>query len=361
MAAAAQMVNDLSRLEPWNVDEHHYPVDAPATEQFQFLLRYAILAPSVHNTQPWTFDVTQSEIRVFANIAAWLEVADRDQRDLYVSIGCAIENLLIAAAHFGWKSEVKYAPEPNNSLLVAAVKLTKQADAPPGGNADLFKAIVRRHTDHGSYDPEPVADSFLHALHTVVTEPELSCSFISDVNILSRLTDLMIKADATQFANSNYVAELEHWMSQGVFSTAWLLKKLSRLAIKVLQSEGAFGQNYWIILKDAPVVGAICSSVDDMSTRLESGRVFERLFLKATAVGLSLEPITHVLQVPDTRKEVAEIFDACGKYPQVVFRLGFRALDQTRSLRQPIESVLLQARPPLSTPPEYAVTHRRGS
>ena len=72
-------------VNPWQVVEHNFPEKRDETEKLKFLLRYAILAPSSHNTQPWAFTVGQDEIRVRLNLDRWLRAADPDRRDLHIS------------------------------------------------------------------------------------------------------------------------------------------------------------------------------------------------------------------------------------------------------------------------------------
>ena len=50
----ARIETDIA-TQPWAVAEADYPQGAGARERVRFLLRYAILAPSGHNTQPWLF------------------------------------------------------------------------------------------------------------------------------------------------------------------------------------------------------------------------------------------------------------------------------------------------------------------
>jgi len=46
----------------WDIDAGEFPTDGPVEDQATFLLRYAILAPSSHNAQPWAFDVAGNEL-----------------------------------------------------------------------------------------------------------------------------------------------------------------------------------------------------------------------------------------------------------------------------------------------------------
>jgi len=59
-------------VTPWQIKEHDFPRDGDSAEKLKFLLRYAILAPSSHNTQPWKFSVGKDEIRIFVDKTRWL-------------------------------------------------------------------------------------------------------------------------------------------------------------------------------------------------------------------------------------------------------------------------------------------------
>ncbi|RZN37990.1 MAG: nitroreductase, partial [Methanophagales archaeon ANME-1-THS] len=111
------------KVTPWQINAQDFPAEGSPREKLKFLLRYAILAPSSHNSQPWKFHIRDSEIDIFADKGRWLKVADADQRELHISVGCALENLLIAAEHFGYAHREEYFPGGEDSL-VALVKLT---------------------------------------------------------------------------------------------------------------------------------------------------------------------------------------------------------------------------------------------
>ena len=52
---------------------------------------YASKAPSGHNTQPWKFHITDGTITVLPNLEVALPVVDRSNRELFISLGCAVE------------------------------------------------------------------------------------------------------------------------------------------------------------------------------------------------------------------------------------------------------------------------------
>jgi len=80
------------------------------------LLRYAVLAPSSHNTQPWQFRITPEGIEVLPDLSRRLPIADPLDRELWLSVGSTIANLRVAAAHFGFATTILYNAE---TILVA--------------------------------------------------------------------------------------------------------------------------------------------------------------------------------------------------------------------------------------------------
>ncbi len=334
-----------AKCDPWAIREDDYPSSGSKMDRFTFLLRYAVLAPSVYNTQPWVFAVTDQGIRIFVNLSAWLKVADWDQRDMYLSIGCAIENLVIAADRFGFAATITYLPDSTNPTLVAFVKVNENTEENERTGNELFKAIPRRHTHHDRFDAGEVQQHVLNALQDCCTQDGVRSFFISDPEVLPRIAELLVLAEAKQFADPVYTTELLHWINQGNFGPSWLLKKLSRLAAKVLQNEGQLGPNHWTILKDAPVFGILAVKKDNPESRLCAGRAFERLFLTATSLGLSLEPMTNILQVPKCRMELAKLLPSPGLFPQMLFRLGNKAANHLYTSRRPIEESTVVSHP----------------
>ena len=68
---------------------------------YLFMIAQAVKAPSGHNTQPWLFKIAEGEIDILPDFTKSLPVVDPNHRELFVSLGCAAENLCIAAAHKG--------------------------------------------------------------------------------------------------------------------------------------------------------------------------------------------------------------------------------------------------------------------
>ena len=123
------------------------PFDGPAFEPWQdwknqqlsgplALLPSAILASSPHNTQPWLFLVSDNQIRVYADIERNLGSFDPYLREMHIGLGCAVENIAVAAPAFGFQAAVDYhdrtltsIPDNGGAQLVASITLIKQTPA----------------------------------------------------------------------------------------------------------------------------------------------------------------------------------------------------------------------------------------
>ncbi len=76
-------------LDPWQIEESDFPANGTTTEKLKFLLNYAILAPSGHNTQPWFFTIEDNAIELYADRTSTLPVVDPNNRELIISCGAA--------------------------------------------------------------------------------------------------------------------------------------------------------------------------------------------------------------------------------------------------------------------------------
>jgi hypothetical protein len=156
------------RREPWLIDEADFYEIEDGRAQKEFLLRYAVLAPSGHNTQPWTFRIADEGVEVRPDYSRRLPVADPADRELMISIGAAITNLRVAAAHFGFESTTLY---DGDGVLIALRETCK----PDEQLCALFPAITQRHTNRADFDRRPIDPD---GRRNWSTRPTAACSRI---------------------------------------------------------------------------------------------------------------------------------------------------------------------------------------
>jgi nitroreductase len=332
------------KATPREVDEADFPQESDSIDKLTHLLRYAILAPSSHNTQPWRFAVDGDQIRVYADKSRWLKVADADQRELHVSIGCALENLLIAAEHFGYGHQVAYLPQGEEDDLVVLVTFEHDGQASSFRSAVLFDAIPERRTNHNVYDAREIPQEDLERLEACCVEEGILLHTTNEAAIKRAVDEMIVRADAMQFADPAWREELGYWMGQGVFGTPWLMSKVAQLAVTYLNMGKGTAKKDSDLLMSAPVLAVISSSTDDRTAQVKAGQVFERVALMATALGIRVHPMSQILEIPEFKAEVAELIPAPDVVPQHTFRLGYAEREEGHTPRRPLADVLVQAR-----------------
>ncbi|RLA32780.1 MAG: hypothetical protein DRR03_08320 [Gammaproteobacteria bacterium] len=333
------MTQKESSTEAWELSASQFPAHGSARERLGFLLRYAILAPSTHNTQPWRFTTGSDRLLVYRDRSRWLQVADPSQRELHLSVGCALENLLIAARAFGYTPRVTYFPHPMGADCVAQVELPEPAALarPKGG---LLDAVTRRHTIRKPFRPRAVPEADLKRLETVCGDRTVML-YLSDDPLVKQRLELMVgEADARLFAEPAYREELGHWIGEGSFGNSWLLAKLGQLAMTYLDLGRSTAKHDSELLHSAPEIGILGTLDDDRLSQVKAGQQFERICLQAELLGLGVQPMSQLCQIPHIRSQLARFFPAPNVYSQQVFRIGYADRVEAPMPRRALEDAL---------------------
>src|SRR4051794_28635610 len=118
------------------------------------IVELATRAPSVHNTQPWHWRGSASELELYADRTRQLTAVDPDGRNLVLSCGTALHHAQVAAAALGWGVRVRRLPDADRPDLLATLTLSRRA--PSRHAAEQLDAIERRCTDRRRFTSWPV-------------------------------------------------------------------------------------------------------------------------------------------------------------------------------------------------------------
>ena len=341
------MAHTNPRRDPWSIDDSEFYELEHRDDEMAFLLRYAVLAPSGHNTQPWTFAIVPDGIEVFADSSRRLPRVDPADRELLMSVGAAIFNLRVAAAHFGFESTVLYPPHPSETSAVALVSL-RETCAPDASLRRLFPAILRRHTNRQAFDGEPIDGDAASALCDVAEEHGESVRFLLPRD-RARIAALVAEGDRLQMENREVREELAAWLrpahteaGDGICAHAFGIPDVfSSAAAAVIQRVDLGGMQ---ARRDAALIGTtpllvMITAEDDQRSLLEAGQVLEQLLLTATLAGLQYSFMNQPVQVATLRTVLAPIVSSPHP-PQLLLRIGYAPPVELPMPRRDVAEVL---------------------
>lgn len=308
-------------------------------EMLNELIEFARLAPSAQNTQPWRFRTGPGRIDVFAEPARRLAMADGDGREHLVSVGCALELLLIAAERRGLACMIDMFPRPGREDLVATVRFRRRRPEDPFRDPALFDAIDRRQTHHGVFAGGSIPAESVERLRAATIHGEIGVFLTSDEATRDKVTRLVAEATRIEHADADVRRERAGWIATGALGTPNPLRALLRRGLSRMESGDRLAEREARRMESASGVAVIVSLTDDARSRVEAGQAALRFWLLATHLGLAVQPMTAPLRVPKLRRAVGRSIGALHACPQVMFRVGYAAREARATPRLPLDSV----------------------
>ncbi|MEW9529545.1 hypothetical protein [Microbispora sp. NPDC049125] len=309
----------------------------------------AIWAPSIHNTQPWSFALSGDEISLRADPDRKLRLADAAGRQMLVSCGAALFTVRIALRAQGCEPEVRLLPDPERPLLLATVRV--RPGAPPDEHTRLLHAEVeRRRTHRSGFTALSVPERLIEAL---VAEAAAEAAHLTPVRAdaaVRVLASLTGAAQAVQGEDRPRRLEIMRWARppdsgrrDGVPAAAYPAEPRRTYPEHFAQRDYA-GSRQWggetdDRLSSATGLVAVLTTPGDLPADwLAAGQALQRVLLHGSAYGLSVAFHTQALEMEELREFIRR--HVCsGEHPQTIMRLGF-VLDELASVRRTSSEVL---------------------
>jgi len=301
---------------------------AARAEALEHAADLARLAPSVHNTQPWTLVLGDGHLALRADRSRQLTTLDPHGRELVLSAGAALFNARVALSARGWAVQVRRLPDRDDPDLLAEVRPVP--GRPDSELAALEPQVSLRHTNRRRFGPEPVPAALRRRLTAVVTAEDVQLiDVVTDRQrrLVARLTQ---DADRIQNASAAYRAELRHWTSRspgdgdGVPPSAVPHvdgRQNDQVPIRDFDTRGAGSLPPETASTTDQTLVLLATAADDTEHWLRAGEAMERLLLELTALDWQASPLTQPLEDPLTRSELRSALSE-GAYPQMLLRIG---------------------------------------
>jgi nitroreductase len=354
--------------EPWNDWRSNAP-DGPLV-----LVRAAILAASPHNTQPWLFKITTSRIELYLDTARNVGALDPYLREEHIGIGCALENLMLAAAANGYAATLTLVPGKLRPIAAEpGPKLVAHIDLVAGSReeSELYDAIPRRHTNRSPYQPEKsIPSRFMDELSSLEkAEPAVRLFLLTAAADRTKFTEMSSAANAELYSDPEVDRSSERWVRtkwsdvqkyrDGLTIDAFGLPRIGTAVSKIMPlwmfrriASRTQKTAYSELMLSAPLIGIIgVRDRYDQEDCMRAGRIWQRIHLLATARGLAARPSNEAVEMIDHEKSLgkepqragllAGIMGDATWQPTFVFYMGYPMRTAPASPRRPIKDLVL--------------------
>lgn len=320
-----------SLLDSWEISEASFPATERPSEKLRFLLNYAVLAPSSHNSQPWIFKIVGDAVELYADRTRALPVVDPEDRELIMSCGAALFHLRVALRHFGYQGEVETFPNPADPDLLARIRLGSRGEATAEEDV-LFQAIPKRRTNRLAFEDRKVPESLLLQLQAAGEE---GCWLLIVEGKATRdaVADLVAEGDRIQWDDKRFRRELVAWVHpnrsanrDGMPGYAHGLGDLMSIAGPLVMrtfdlGEGMAAEDRQIAM-GSPVLAVLGTDADAPRDWLAAGQALARVLLRARAHDVWASFLNQPIEVAELRSRLRDILGRPG-FPQLLLRMGY--------------------------------------
>jgi hypothetical protein len=335
----------------WQRPYAGFPISGTLEEQIRFLIGYATLAPSGHNTQPWLFATGPDWVDVLADRTRALPVVDPRDRELAISCGAAIGTFEAAARYFSFRTTVESSPDPefpdHLARIVAAV-----GSQPDENEIALFDAIQKRRTNRNAYFMENLPNDLITTCREIAENVGTSVDFFEDRATVEAIAGLVADGDRLQFDDPSFRRELASWvhstrlgsrdgMSAAGFGMPDIFSPAARFAIRTFDLGGSVAASHEKMIKaGSPALALLSSGSDTVDDWLRAGRALAGILLKLTSRGYTASYLNQPVEVAALRPKLAKASGDLG-YPQILLRVGRATDNPVPSARRDMSEVIL--------------------
>lgn len=327
---------------PWNIRKEDFPGHGSMEEKIRFILGYAILAPSTHNSQPWLFKIENNSCRIYYDKKLLLPEADPKQRDLYISIGCMMENLIMAGSYFGIFKEFRYILEDN---FIAEVFFEETGR----GNTDLeylVDTIPERVNARGVFEQRPVAEGIQAQMLSLNKNGNIKIDFVTGKEKINKLALLTVEGLKFAYRRTSFRKEMYRWIHSSISADRqgmpgyslripFILSFIIPTLVRFFNISPLLAKLNYKSISSAPLICVLSSKESTPLMWLETGRLAERFMLQLNSQNVRTSIFVASIEMGNLYEKVQETI-ALNLTPQFLFCAGYMKHVQEHSPRHPL-------------------------
>ncbi len=296
------------------------------------IVRSAVKAPSSHNTQPWLFAKEDDGLSITPDFSRSLPVADPENRELFISLGCAAETAMIAAGFYGYNAELNLDLLENQGSIRIILTMNDNSEQP-----ELFSFINFRQTTRKPYDNKLIPSQDLEILKATASEAGGNIRFYIGQNEMQQFSPFIAEGNAMQMGNPKFKSELIKWMrfsekeamqkGDGLYSACSDVPSMGRMlgsfVLKNFVTAKSESRRLLKQLEKTAAVALFTSPNNSFGDWIKTGMAFQRFALTATKLNLSHSHLNSPCQIPEVRNKMKSALGLKGEFPQLIICLGY--------------------------------------
>lgn len=306
-------------------------------DEVGILLASAVHAPSMHNTQPWRFEVAGPVIDVHLDEDRVLPAEDPSGRQIRIGLGAAAFNLRVAAAMLGHESAYAVAPDPAEPSVAARIFLS-EGRGPGLELAALYREIGRRHTYRGPMRDLPIPPMVISRL-SGAAKAEGAYLLPLNEDAMRRLSGLLRQADDLDLHDEDRLHERSLWIGgrrpdDGVPDTALGPRPTEPAMVRDLAAGYDVEHREQAAFETRPLIAVLSTEDEDEAAWVQAGLALQRVLLTATSSVLAVSFLNQPLEHPELRRQVQDLIGGRA-WPQMILRIGYPAEAEAATGRIP--------------------------
>ncbi len=328
-------------------------VGLPARPELRDFVRFGTLASNSHNTQPWKFRLGADTIDILPDFSRRTPIVDPDDHHLYVTLGCAAQNIVIAANASNRPAELSVTTDGGEGTAINMF-LGKGSGIGRSIDADLCGAIPVRQSTKSEYDGQALSGSELRQLEKAAAMPGVDVLVITERLRLEQALEFIQRGNRAQMDSPAFVRELKEWIrynpaaalkagdgmlgkcSGNPSAPNWLGPTIFDLVFK----KDAENMKYARQLRSSAGLAVFVAEREGPEGWIQVGRSFEQFALRATALGIRHAHMNMPIEVAEVRPAFADWLGIPGHRPDLVIRFGKAPLTPM-SIRRALDAVIV--------------------
>lgn len=336
----------ISPADPWSVSENQFPSKGTTRDKLKFVLNYAILAPSGHNTQPWLFKIVDDKIELYADRTRSLPVVDPDDRELIISCGAALYHLELAIHHFGYEYVVEFITDMRTDLLVRIGIGARREQR--NDECLLFRAITKRRTNRMKFEDKKIPDSLLRRFDDAATENGVWLHLATEEQKQS-IADLIAEGDKIQMSDKSFRRELASWthsnrshskdgMPGYAFGVGDLMSYVGPFIVRTFDLGKGQSAKDRELARSCHNLAVLGTGTDEPQDWLWTGMALAKILLMARAENIWCSFLNQPIEVTALRGRLSTLLSK-NVLPQLLMRMGYGE-DVKPTPRRPVDDFL---------------------